>query len=174
MIHMSNHTKLTPEKRSLFLETLSDTANVTRAAQAIGMARTYMYEVRGADPEFEKAWDAAVQLGTSALEDEATRRASEGWDEPVFYQGEQTGLIRKFSDTLLIFLLKARDPKFRERNHLELTGKDGGAIQYENTRDRNLQSIEQLSARLASATPGPASESTESPSATEPDAGTDS
>lgn len=120
--------KLTPEKRNAFLGVLANTANVTKAAQSIEMARTYMYEVRAADPEFEKLWDEAVKMGTAALEDEATRRASEGWDEPVFYQGEQTGLVRKFSDTLLIFLLKARDPKYRERVDLNHAGAGGGPL----------------------------------------------
>lgn len=126
---MPNRTKLTDEKREEFLEVLATTANVTRAAEKIGMARRYMYEVKAGDTEFENAWDAAVVLGTHALEDEATRRASEGWDEPVFYQGVQTGLIRKFSDTLLIFLLKARDPKkYRERVDMTHANPDGSNL----------------------------------------------
>lgn len=150
---MSNHTKLTPEKRLRFLEVLSNTANVTRAAEDIGMARTYMYEIRDADADFAKAWDASVQLGTSALEDEATRRASEGWDEPVFYQGEQTGLVRKFSDTLLIFLLKARDPeKYSDRLRQELTGKGGGPIQ---TRHVDSLTDEQLAVIASRGRPAP-------------------
>ena len=170
---MSNRTKLTPEKRVKFLEILATTANVTRAAEVVDMARGYMYEIRHADSEFKEAWDAAVQLGTCALEDEAARRASEGWDEPVFYQGAKCGVIRKFSDTLLIFLLKARDPKFRERNHLELTGKDGGPIQHEDSRVRNLDAIESLSARLAGSTSGETTSPAEGSTDSESDAGSD-
>ena len=49
---------------------------------------------------------------------------------PVYYQGKEVGQIRKFSDTLLIFLLKgARPETYRERH--EHTGKHGGPIQYE-------------------------------------------
>lgn len=122
------YTKFTPEKRTAFLGALANTGNVTRAAQAAGMERTYMYVLRREDPEFAKDWDDAIPIGAAALEDEAVRRASEGWDEPVFYQGTQIGLVRKFSDTLLIFLLKARDPKFRDRNQVELTGKNGESL----------------------------------------------
>ncbi len=43
-------------------------------------------------------------------EEEAVRRAVDGINEPVFYKGRQVGDIRRFSDTLLIFLMKAGDP----------------------------------------------------------------
>ena len=50
------------------------------------------------------------------LELEARRRAVEGTERPVFYQGGEVGYVREYSDTLLIFLLKAHRPnKFRER-----------------------------------------------------------
>ena len=41
------------------------------------------------------------------LETEAQRRAVEGWDEPVFHEGREVGKKRRYSDTLLIFTLKA-------------------------------------------------------------------
>lgn len=120
---MANRTKFTPEKQEEFLRIIAETANVTRAAAAIGMGRQYMYEIRAEDADFRKLWDEAVEVGTDALEDEATRRAVEGWEEPVFYQGQQTGVVRKYSDTLLIVQLKARRPqKYRENVHTEHAG----------------------------------------------------
>lgn len=120
---MSNRTKMTPEKEEEFLRVVSETANISRAALMIGISRQHLYLLRDEDPEFSKRWDQAVEIGTDALEDEATRRAVEGWDEPVFYQGEQCALVRKYSDTLLIVQLKARRPqKYRENVHTEHTG----------------------------------------------------
>jgi hypothetical protein len=56
------------------------------------------------------------ELGTAALEDEALRRAYHGVEEPVFYEGVQCGSVTRYSDKLLMFLLKARHPaKYRER-----------------------------------------------------------
>jgi hypothetical protein len=124
-------TKATPERLAAFLETLAETANVTAAAQSVSLNRQYLYVLRENEPEFAERWDAAVKLGTHALEDEAARRAKDGWEEPVFYQGVECGHVRKFSDTLLIFLLKARDPKYRER--LDLAGPNGGPIPVSNT-----------------------------------------
>jgi hypothetical protein len=109
-------TKRTDEKRVKFLARLAEGASVHAAATAAGIGRSTAYEWREAEPEFSKAWDDAVEAGTDALEDEAIRRARDGVDEPIFYQGEKCGLVRKYSDTLLIFMLKARRrEKFAER-----------------------------------------------------------
>lgn len=65
---------------------------------------------------FARAWDSALEVATDALEAEARRRAIQGVSEPVgWYQGKPGGKVRRYSDTLLIFLLKAHRPeKFRE------------------------------------------------------------
>lgn len=123
-------TERTAKKRAAFLSSLIETGgNVSRACEESGTARQRVYEWRAADPAFATAWDEAVEAGTDELEEEARRRAYEGVDEPVFYQGEMCGTIRKYSDTLLIFLLKGRRPdKYRENVRTEHTGKDGGPI----------------------------------------------
>lgn len=42
--------------------------------------------------------------------------------------------VRKYSDTLAIFLLKAHDPaKYRENTRMELTGADGGPVEFTDT-----------------------------------------
>jgi hypothetical protein len=61
------------------------------------------------------------------LEKECVRRALVGWKEPVYQGGKELGTIRKFSDNLLIFLLKGKRPEvFRERH--ELTGVNGAPL----------------------------------------------
>ena len=46
--------------------------------------------------------------------------------EPVFYKGAKCGAVQKYSDLLLIFLLKARRPDmYRERWTGELSGPGG-------------------------------------------------
>jgi len=98
------------------------TANVARACEAAGIGRTTAYEWREADEEFRRRWNKAAEIGAEALEDEAVRRAHEGWEDPVFYQGTQCATVRKYSDTLLIFLLKGRKPE-RYRERIEHSGK---------------------------------------------------
>ena len=67
-----------------------------------------MYGWRREDAEFGKAWDDAYAEGGDAIDEEARRRAVDGWDEPVFRGGEQVGVIRRYSDRLLERLLKGR------------------------------------------------------------------
>ena len=68
------------------------------------------YDLREADGEFAEAWSRAVESGTQVLEDEARRRALDGWDDPVFQQGQLVGHVRRYSDRLLEFLLRGRRP----------------------------------------------------------------
>jgi predicted DNA-binding transcriptional regulator AlpA len=76
------------------------------------------------DAAFASAWDEALTLGVEGLEDEARRRAYEGWLEPVWNKGVECGVVRKFSDTLLIVLLKGHKPeKYRENARIEHAGK---------------------------------------------------
>jgi len=114
--------KFTPEKAEAFFAALAETANVTKACAAIAITRRTAYNWReAADPEFAAGWDRAMKAAVLGLEDEAHRRAFEGVDKPVFYQGDECGTIREYSDTLAIFLLKAHNPeKYRENSKVEL------------------------------------------------------
>jgi len=121
--------KLTPERQAAFCAALAATGIVRRACDAVSITRQTAYNWRDDDPEFAAAWERALKIGVSALEDEAHRRAFEGTDEPVYYKGMECGSVRKYSDTLAIFLLKAHAPeKYRENIHAELTGAGGGPI----------------------------------------------
>lgn len=113
---------LTPEKRIAFLAVLADTCNVTKAAAAIGVSRQALYNRREVDKDFAAAWSAAEKLGVEAMKDETKRRAFDGVLEPVFYQGVECGEIRKYSDTLAMFLIKAHDPTYRDSSKVELSG----------------------------------------------------
>ena len=111
-------TKRTPEKdrkanaQGVFVEQLVKGETITAAAKAAGICRRTAYSWRESDEAFAEAWDDALEIGTEKLETEATRRALES------------------SDTLLIFLLKARRPNvYRDRVSAELTGPNGTPLQ---------------------------------------------
>ena len=110
-------------KKKKFLACLKSTGNISEAARFAKVNRLTPYNWREADPAFAKAWEEALDEYADRLEKEADRRAVEGWLEPVFYEGEECGHKRKFSDTLLIFRLKALRPeKYRERVETEVKG----------------------------------------------------
>ncbi len=113
---MAQRTKLTRQRKRTFLEHLRATCNVTESAQVAGVSRTAMYERRAIDPELAKAWDDAIEQATDALEKEARRRALDGVDKPVHFQGKRVDVIKEYSDPLLMFMLRGHRPhKYRER-----------------------------------------------------------
>lgn len=115
----------TLKKRAAFLCALEQSPHVGKACEAAKISRRGAYDWRTDDPEFAAAWDAALEVGITAAEDEAWRRATEGTTKPVFYKGVQCGGIQEHSDTLLIFLLKAHRPEvYSERGAVPLTDVD--------------------------------------------------
>jgi hypothetical protein len=122
-------TGLTPEKRGRFLALLRDGHTVKHAAAAIRLSRQALYVHRADEAGFKADWDAAVEEGTEALEQEARRRAVDGTLKPVYYQGAKVGTVREYSDTLLIFLLKGRKPAvYRDNVKHTVGGEDGGPV----------------------------------------------
>lgn len=103
--------KLPDTRWETFLSALSTSANVTLSAAQAGVSRAVAYKRRSKDPEFAKLWDEAVEEALDLLEAEVQRRAFQGVDEPVYYQGEVKGHVKKYSDTLAMFLLRAYRPQ---------------------------------------------------------------
>lgn len=103
--------------KAAFLAELGRLGTVTAAAEAIGVCRTHAYELRRSDPDFAEAFAEALEEAADRLEEEARRRAVEGTEVPVIHGGKpavagdgQPLTIRRYSDALLLALLKARRP----------------------------------------------------------------
>ena len=91
-----------PDWHEAFLVSLMEDGNVRAACKAAKVDRTTAYRHRETDKAFADQWDAAKKIGLESLRDVANERARRG------------------SDVLLIFLLKAHDPAYREtvnQNH---------------------------------------------------------
>ena len=129
---MAHRTKVTAKKKAAFCKSLVETGgNVSKAALHVGIARQNCYRHKDDDPEFSQAWDEAVEEGTENLEQELYRRAHSGCMKPVYQGGKLVGHIQEYSDTLGIFLLKARKPeKYRERTQLQLSGDEENPVQF--------------------------------------------
>lgn len=117
-----------PLKQRRFLEAFTQTGNLSYAADYAKVNRQSHYRWLESSEAYREAFErVAREEAVERLELEARRRAVEGWEEPVYQGGQQIGSIRKYSDTLLIFLLKGAAPaKYRER--YEIGGPDGGPI----------------------------------------------
>lgn len=85
------------EWKEIFLTALALSPNVSEAAAAAGMNRSYVYTARKEDSDFAALWDDAIESGVDQLVEAAFERALSE------------------SDTLLIFLLKSHRPSvYRE------------------------------------------------------------
>lgn len=120
-----------------FLAAFAETGNITHACKLANVGRSTVYERRDSDAGFRDLMAEAAQDAADALELEARRRALFGVEEPVVGrvggrdgddewlldptdpEGERRLVIRRYSDSLLMFLLKANRPeKYRERHEV--------------------------------------------------------
>ncbi len=150
-----------PEKRlaqSIFLDAFAKSANVRNSAAVAGIGRETVYRWLKL-PAFQAKYAAALEDANDAVRAEIARRAMEGIQEPLVSMGQlvyemepmlddagnpvldkhgnpkmqrgQQATIRKYSDTLLIFLAKARMTEFKDTTRHEVTGKDGNPIEHQ-------------------------------------------
>lgn len=114
--------------QAVFLAAYRESGNIRLACEVAGLTRTTHYAWLKEDPDYAERFKYAQMEAAELLEEEARRRAVEGVDEPVgWYQGSPGGTVRRYSDTLLIFLLKGAKPeKYRER--YEHSGVDGAPM----------------------------------------------
>ena len=110
-------------RQDKFLEAFKAAGTVTHAAEQVGMHRRTHYDWLERDADYAGRYKDAEDAAIDALESEARRRALAGIEEPVFWQGVEVGQTRKYSDALLIFLLKGKRPGvYRERVQVQAEG----------------------------------------------------
>lgn len=109
------HDGWTTKRQHEFLSKLRESACVRDACKYVGLSSTSAYRTRARLPEFAAAWDAALALAMPRLEQAAYRRAVEGWDEPIVWQGKVVGQRRRYSDALLRLLIDREDRRPQRR-----------------------------------------------------------
>ncbi len=106
-------------KKRAFLEAYKLCATVTHAAITAKISRCTHYDWLEKDKAYVEAFKEATIAATDTLIEEARRRAIQGVSDPVYHGGKQVGSIQKYSDTLLIFLMKGAMPeKYRDNHHI--------------------------------------------------------
>lgn len=147
-------TKRTPKGKTAddwkprFLTALRETSNIRNSCERANVGRATFYEHRDSDEQFRHEVRQALNDACDKLEGEARRRAFEGLVRKKFDRGlpvmdPETGeqyVEREYSDTLLVFLLKAHRPKkFRDNIKHELTGADGQPLDFKNAKTKDLE-----------------------------------
>lgn len=117
--------------KARFLEIYELTGSIAETCRLLGMVPRTFYHWRKNDIEFKANWDEANENALTLLEDEAHRRAVRGVNKPVYQNGRLVGFITEYSDTLLLRLMQAKDPKkYGNKNTNELTGPDGKPLDF--------------------------------------------
>jgi hypothetical protein len=103
-----------PKKRR-FLERYAETGFIQLPSRHASVSRATHLNWHKMDKQFAAAWEDANAIAVEGIDHEARQRAVEGTLEPVYYGGRPVDAVRRYSDLLLIFLLKATKPeKYRE------------------------------------------------------------
>jgi hypothetical protein len=146
-------------KRAKFLAAYAKVGIIGEAARLAKCDRTSHYNWME-DPDYERAFIEAHEAACDRLEEEVRKRAYDGWNEPVIYQGEiqfkvdrngnrtNTPLtIRKKSDVLLMFAMKgARPEKYRDtwKGEIKHTGAIGHDPELAKLTDEQLEYLKSL------------------------------
>lgn len=115
------------EKWYRFLDELRKHGNASQAARAAEVIRRDMFAIKDLGPERLREWVEALEESTDSLVLEANRRGRDGVVEDVYYNGEVVGQKIRYSDTLLMFLIKGQRPQYATERR-EISGPDGGEI----------------------------------------------
>lgn len=101
-------------KKSQFLRVLLENGGFKeRAIRECRTSRRWFNEQVEGDEDFALAVQTIVDVTNEDLVVEARRRAL-GYEAPIVYKGEITGMKTEVSDNLLMFLIKGRMPEFRD------------------------------------------------------------
>ena len=151
------HSQRTREK---VIKEFRKVGRVDLACAAAGVDRTTHYWWMKNDPEYRKSFEEAREEACGLLEDEAVRRAYKGTLRPQAIGGGKVMMVTEFSDQLLMFLLKCRNPKVfgdRRENTVHLDGELSVVDVLRSRRQRRLarEAAEEAAAKAGAITVDP-------------------
>jgi len=123
------HNRERAAQLATFLKALSLGRTKKVAADEAQLCLRSLYRLRRSDAIFAARWQAAIappgDLPSDPLEIEAQRRAVTGTEKPVYRSGTLVGHTTEYSDSMLMFLLKAKYPEKYDRTR-SATKNSGG------------------------------------------------
>ncbi|MEX0298791.1 MAG: hypothetical protein AB3N28_06955 [Kordiimonas sp.] len=121
--------------QSVFLEAIAAGEKPAVAASKAGAGRRTFYRWRTEDEKFAAAWIEAAAAPQNDLEHEALRRAVKGVEKPVYRGGEIVGHVTDYSDSMLMFLLKAHYPEKYDPKNGAKEARENPTFEIEGARD---------------------------------------
>lgn len=130
-----------PPKLEQYLIRLAAVGLKYRAAEEAGVAIEYVRLFRQRHADFREEEARALQKDAENLEQVARSRAVEGWDEHTITKSAtvlvgadgshqpateiETKTVHKFDNSLLLALLRAKSPEFREKATIDVNVQAG-------------------------------------------------
>lgn len=113
------------------------------AYQKANIGRATINGWRSDHPLFDAMVSSISEEMADTMRAEAYRRAVVGTDEPIFYQGNDTGhRVKKYSDSLLQFTLMGYDSRFRAKDvNMNVSGSLDTNVNIEGLRDQLARRI---------------------------------
>lgn len=118
-----------PFDKDHFIEILRTVGLEAKACNEAGYRLSAYRKACAEDPIFQEQVDEIIELYYDEVEAEAHRRAVEGVEEGIYYQGGMVGTKKVYSDALLIKILSARRAKVYG-DKKEITGANGAALEF--------------------------------------------
>jgi hypothetical protein len=106
-------------KKHFILE-FAKTGNISKTCANLGMSTWTVYYDWQKDPEFVEAFKKAELQHLDRMAAEADRRALDGVEKGVYWQGERVATEQQYSDNLLMFRMKRLDPGYRENSQIQI------------------------------------------------------
>lgn len=123
------------QEQERFLEAFAKTGNVLLACRTAGVDKSSIYRWAEHDETFALRKNQAEKEFFWIAHAEFVRRAIQGYEQVAYnnkgiiYKPDGTPLMeRVVSDRLLELIIKRGFPEYREKQQVEVSGKDGGAI----------------------------------------------
>jgi hypothetical protein len=133
----------TKAKEKIFLTTLAETCNVTRACAAAGVGLTSAYRRRKGNAEFRDEWRSAISIGYQQLELELLERAFKGVEKVVRISAREFKTIREYSNQLGVALLRMHRETAAEAEF------DPPEEEIEEVRERLIRKLQRIRQRNA-------------------------
>lgn len=109
-------TEFTEERREVFYKLLAETGLLQHSAWQVGVHPKTEHRLRLSNEEHAQRVEQAMEEYRASIEAEIYRRAIEGVDKPLYFQGRLTGdTIKEYSDHLLIVHAKRHIPEYRDK-----------------------------------------------------------
>ena len=104
---MNKRKNVTKRQRTIFLDVLRSTGNVSASARAANISSQLAHSLRKQDESFAQEWDLAKDEALDELEAALRKRAIEGVEKAVYYAGKECGVQRNYSDSVGMYILKS-------------------------------------------------------------------